>query len=521
MNNSINFTTNLRERQLFLPMDLAKIIPNNDSVRVLNDILEVLDYSVLRKEYSEFGRNPIVNPKVMFKILVYAFMNNIYSSRQIQKACTRDINFMWLLSGSPVPSHNTINRFRSKKLINCMENLFYQLVTKLSQMGEIDFNNLFVDGTKIEANANKYTFKWKKSILKNDEKLDIKIEELLNDFNFRNKTYFSDIYDLRTHIKFEIFEKNILFTNGKGKKKHQLQKDCEIIEEYLKRKRRYKKEIKIFNDRNSYSKTDNDTTFMHLKEDHMRNSQLKPAYNVQIAVNGEYISGVGIYDKRTDCHTLIPFLDNMNIFLPKFKNIVADAGYESEENYVYLRDNNQNAYIKPQTYEREKTRKFKNDISKRENMIYQPHCNEYICHNQRKLKYTNSYNRKTGSGYMKKIDVYECENCQGCNLKMKCTKSKYNKKLHVPQLFIELRKKSYENITENLGIYLRMNRSIQVEGAFGIIKENRKFRQFMLRGSKKVKIEFLLVCMAFNINKLHAKIESNRLEVAFHQKKLC
>ena len=97
---------------------------------------------------------------------------------------------------------------------------------------------------------------------------------------------------------------------------------------------------------------------------------------------------------------------------------------------------------------------------------------------------------------MKKIDVYECENCQGCNLKMKCTKSKYNKKLHVPQLFIELRKKSYENITENLGIYLRMNRSIQVEGAFGIIKENRKFRQFMLRGSKKVKIEFLLVCMA-------------------------
>jgi transposase len=238
MNQLTDFTTNFQERQLFLPMDLAKIIPDNDSVRVLSDILEVLNYSKLMQEYSEFGRNPIVNPKVLFKILVYAFMNNIYSSRQIEKACRRDINFMWLLQGASVPSHNTINRFRSKKLINCMEDLFYQLVTKLSVMGEIDFNNLFIDGTKIEANANKYTFKWKKSILKYDKKLDIKIEELLNDFNFRNKTYFSDIYDLQLHIKSEIFEKNILFTNGKGKKKHQLQKDCELIEEYLKRKSR-------------------------------------------------------------------------------------------------------------------------------------------------------------------------------------------------------------------------------------------------------------------------------------------
>ena len=182
----------------------------------------------------------------------------------------------------------------------------------------------------------------------------------------------------------------------------------------------------------------------------------------------DYIAGAAIYDKRTDFHTLIPLLNNLKIFLPKFKNIVADAVYESEENYVYLKENNQNAYIKPQTYEREKIRKFKNDISsKRENMTYLCHSNEYICHNQRKLKYTTSYNRKTTSGYMKKIDIYECENCQDCNLKTKCTKSKYNKKLHVPQLFIELRKKSLENITENLGIYLRMNRSIQVEGLLG------------------------------------------------------
>ena len=136
------------------------------------------------------------------------------------------------------------------------------------------------------------------------------------------------------------------------------------------------------------------------------------------------------------------------------------------------------------------------------------------------LKYTNSYNRKTESGYVKKINVYECDGCLNCDLKDKCTKSKYNKKLHVPHLFIELREKSYKNITSDLGNYLRMNRSIQVKGAFGVIKENNKFRQFLLRGMKKLKIEFLLICMAFNINKLHMKKENDRLRVAFHQKKL-
>ena len=521
MNQLTNFTTNFQERQLFLPMDLAKIIPYNDSVRVLSNILEVLNYSTLMQEYSKLGRNPVVNPKVLFKILVYAFMNNIYSSRQIEKACKRDINFMWLLQNMPAPSHNTISRFRSKRLANCMEDLFYQLILKLSNIGEIDFNNLFVDGTKIEANANKYTFKWKKSIQKYDKKLDIKIEELLNSFNCRNKTYFSDINKLRLHIKNEIFEANILFTSGKGQKKHSLQKDYEILEEYLKKKREYQNDLKKFNGRNSFSKTDNDATFMHMKEDHMRNSQLKPAYNAQISVSGEYITGAGIYNKRNDYHALIPFLDTLKTYLPLFKNIVADAGYESEENYVYLRDNCQSAYIKPQTYEKGKTRKFKNDISKRENMIYLEQSNEYICHNQRKLKYIYSSNKKTESGYIKKIDVYGCDNCSDCNSKSQCTRSKYNKKLYVPRLFTELREKSYENITSDLGIYLRLNRSIQVEGAFGVIKENRKFRQFLLRGTKKVEIEFLLICMAYNINKLHAKKEKERLGVAFHKKKLC
>ena len=239
MNTQTNFTTNTIERQLFLPMDLAKIIPTNDSVRLLSDILEGLNYSKLMQEYSHFGRSPKVRPKVMFKILVYAFMNNIYSSRQIEKYCSRDINFMWLLEECPPPDHNTISRFRSKKLFNCMEDLFYQLITKLSELSEIDFNNLFVDGTKIEANANKYTYVWKKNVQRNEMNLDNKINDWIVNFNKNFNTHFSNLTQIEKYITKKIKEENVHFIYEKRKRKTELQKIYETLNEYKDKKREY------------------------------------------------------------------------------------------------------------------------------------------------------------------------------------------------------------------------------------------------------------------------------------------
>ncbi len=107
----------------------------------------------------------------MLKILVYANMEGIYSSRKIMSACIRDINFIWLLDGAPAPSYHEIARFRSKRLSECGEELFYGLVQKLHKLGEIKYEHLFVDGTKIEANANKYCFVWRKSTTKYEERL--------------------------------------------------------------------------------------------------------------------------------------------------------------------------------------------------------------------------------------------------------------------------------------------------------------------------------------------------------------
>ena len=438
-----NYSQISENYQLKLPIDLDVLIPEDDSVRLLSLMMEELDYKKLYEAYSQNGRNPAVPPKILFKILIYAYMNDIWSSRKIELACKRDVNFMWLLEGFKAPDHNTIARFRTGRLEPILDDLFNQFIVKLYENNELELKNLFIDGTKIEANANKY---------------------------------------LERQSKYDLYNS-------------------------------------IFNGRNSFSKTDIDATFMHMKDDHMKNAQLKPGYNIQIGVEGEYIVGVDISSERSDQLTFIPFLDKLGESLPaKYENIIADAGYESEENYVYLEENNQKSFIKPQNYENTKSKKFKNNIGKRENMIYNKITDTYTCANNKELKFIATTTRKSKSGYISKAKIYECENCNDCPIKSKCTKAKGNKRIQVSPVFITKRKQSQDNITSEFGILARMNRSIQVEGAFGVIKENHNFRRFLTRGKKNVKVEFLLLALAYNLNKLHHKIQQNRLGVSFYTK---
>ena len=516
--------------QLKLQFDLNILIPEDDSVRLLSLITEELDYTKLEKAYSLKGRNPVVQPKILFQILVYAYMNDIYSSRKIEIACKRDINFMWLLRGQKCPDHNTIARFRTGKLKGVVDDLFNQTIVKLHSLGQIDYENIFIDGTKIESAANKYTFVWKKSISKFEIKLESKIIKLFEDINLEYSKNFSlsmldnKLDSLCLVFKFLIDIKdnsNIEFVYGKGKRKSKLQRFYELISDYICKQNKYNIYNANFDGRNSFSKTDIDATFMHLKEDHMRNSQLKPAYNVQIGVEGEYIVGLDISSERSDQLTLIPFLDKLGESLPaKYKNIVADAGYESEENYVYLDRNNQTSYIKPQIYESMKTRKFKNNISKRENMEYNKEEDTYTCFNNKILRMMNTTTRTSKSGYKAIVNIYECESCANCELKEKCTKAKGNKKISISNKFIDFRNNSTSNITTNFGKLARMNRSIQVEGAFGVLKENHNFRRFLTKGKQNVKIEFTLLCFAYNLNKLHTRIQNNKTGVSFYKKEI-
>jgi len=251
----------------------------------------------------------------------------------------------------------------------------------------------------------------------------------------------------------------------------------------------------LFEGRNSYSKTDTDATFMHMKDDHMRNSQLKPGYNVQIGVESEYVTGIGIFPDRSDTTTLIPFLKNMESHLgAAYENVTTGSGYESEENYIFLEEKKQNYYIKPQTYEKWKKRSFKNDIIKRENILCDKEKDEYTCHNGKRLTPTGTKTKTSATGYISEITIYECEDCSNCQCKSKCTRVQGNRRMQVSKTFDEKRQISYENITSDKGVLLRMNRSIQVEGAFGVLKSDYQFNRFLTRGKSSVKTEFILLC---------------------------
>ena len=507
---------------MVLPIATEILIPADDSVRLLSQLLEELDYRKLYQAYSRNGRNPAVSPKNLFKVLVYGYMSDIITTRALETACRRDINFMWLLQRQKAPDHNTISRFRSGRLNDVVEDLFNQFVLKLHQLGEVAFENIFVDGTKIEACANKYSFVWKKTTIKNEAKLQTKISRLLGSLGYAKEASGPISVECMQSIKDELIKKKdesgIDFVTGKGKHKTQLQRDIEALEECIIKQTKYNHYNSLFDGRNSFSKTDTDATFMHMKEDHMQNTQLKPGYNVQIGVEAEYIVGVDISSERSDHATLIPFLKRMSNAYPiRFRNVVTDAGYESEENYVYLRSNGYAPYIKPQNYEKSKSGRSRN-IGIPENMAYSAEDDTYTCKYGRTLKPIGKAKRQSQTGYSADLTVYECDSCEGCPMKAECTKSLNNKRMKLSRLFMECRTESLVNITSPKGILLRINRSIQVEGAFGVLKEDHGFRRFLLRGKKNVRVEFLLLSLGHNVNKLHNKIQNNRCGMLLHEK---
>lgn len=512
--------------QIKLPLDVEILIPADDPIRLLSAFVEGMELSDLYQTYGRIKKNQ-ATPRQLFKIMVYASMNRIYSSRDIETACRRDINFMYLLEGKPAPDHATFARFISLHFAQCSKKTLAEVSKLLYSLGEISGKSIFIDGTKIESVANKYTFVWKKAITKNQAKLFDKIlvfvEECENLYGFRiaynGKVSLHTLKKLRKKLCRIRQEEGIVFVHGTGRRKTYLQKSLETLETYIAKLKEYNKKLYVCGDRNSYSKTDPDATFMRMKEDAMLNGQLKPAYNLQHGVDSEYITWLDISPRPTDTRTLIPFLKDMELYLPfKYQEIVADAGYESEENYLFLEENGQLAYIKPQNYEISKTRKYRQDIGRMENMKYDEKADCYYCKNGQMLTVQYEKREKTASGYRRTVTVYRSNGCSGCPFKTDCIKGNNcktpmedrQKILYVSKKMKEKRQETLERITSVYGTQLRMNRSIQAEGSFANIKEDMEFRRYLYRGNANVTAQSILLAIGYNINKLHHKIQAGR-----------
>ena len=547
-------------------------LPDDDPVYTLKKVMEDLNFSGLLANCSDKGRTGY-NPIMMYAVITYANMRGIRSIDRIVDLCERDIAFIWLTRGKK-PKRDAFYEFKGKKLTSdILDDLNYQFMRRLQKEGLVTLKELFIDGTKIEANANRYTFVWRGSINYHLAGLLDSIDKLYSDYNsFLQDNGFGEKYELGNAQMFvidgidkvrDIIEKNrkrkitkhkklsnnciieidncsplellklqknlmaiadgedIAFVNGKGKRKPKLQQLYEELEHCGQRLMGYKECFKIMGkDRNSYSKTDLEATFMRMKEDHMLNGQLKPAYNVQIAVENYFIVHGYVSNDRTDYNTLIPVLEkHKKVFGEVLEEVTADSGYCSEKNLLYLKENKIDSYIKLQDHEKRKTRAYSKDIGKYYNMKTTVFEDEqvYICHDGRELRHINTEKKKQ-NGYTQTYEVYGCFDCSGCEHKPKCL-YKYNpdkdvdknKVMKINEVWEELREKSHANIQSEKGILKRQIRSIQTEGHFGDIKENEDFRRFNYRSSDKVYKEFMLFAIGRNINKyhrfLHAKLK--------------
>lgn len=519
-----NYSLNQSGYQLKLPLNIETIIPEDDSVRLLSQFVEAMDLTDL---YSTYERINSVSPRTLLKIVLYSYMNGDYSSRSMEQNCKRDINFMFLLEGAPAPDHATFARFRSIHFAPCAKRILAEMSNALFDMGEISGETIFIDGTKIEAAANKYTFVWKKAVTKNQAKLLIKLADFVAECEqlyglkivYGNTIKISHVKKLRKKLYALKQIEHVVFVHGIGKRKSPLQKSIETLEDYLRRLKDYNQKIHICGERNSYSKTDHDATFMRMKEDAMGNGQLKPAYNLQHGVDSEYITWLTVGPQPTDTTTLIPFLKDADAHLKfKYKNITADAGYESEENYMFLEKNGQLSYIKPSNYEISKTRKYKHNIGKLENMKYDTQADVYTCRNGKRLKAESIRHSKSKTGYVSEKTIYKCEDCKECPYKGECIKGnncktpleERTKILQVAKTFLKYRQEDLKRILSEEGILFRTNRSIQAEGSFGDLKQDMQFRRYLSKGTANVLAESILLAMARNINKLHNKIQKGK-----------
>ena len=497
---------------ILFPQRIDRDIAENDPVRIISAIVDSINLDNFKKLYKGTGRCPY-HPKMMLKVIIYAYMNNIYSCRKIEKLLSRDIHYIWL-AGYEKPDFITINRFRNR-VKDEINNVFTQLVLILAERGFVTLDVEYIDGTKIESKANKYTFVWRKTVEKNRAKLMDKIRVLLQQVDEaiaqdksaeENTVEFtpavlSDICDeLRTAI-----EQSPKPQGKEEKEKHrQAKRRLKELEQHRDKLSEYDQRLEQIGERNSMSKTDPDATFMHMKEDAMNNGQTKPGYNLQISAENQFITDFALFPNPTDTLTLIPFF---NSFLDRYAHLpstaVADSGYGSEENYRFMDEVGMEAYVKYNRFHIEQRSRYKPNPFHRDNFYYNEAGDYYVCPMGQHMTRIGTSHSKTASGYRSESARYRAQNCRGCPLRCMCYKAKNDRRtIEVNHRLNRYKKKALELLTSEDGLKHRGRRCIEPEAVFGQMKYNMAYRRFRHFGKDKVAMDFAFFAIAFNLKKM-------------------
>lgn len=509
-------TKSYNNKRLFLTVNPNEDIAENDPVRVVDAIVEGLDLREFKKLYHAKGRCPY-HPKMMLKIILYAYMNNIYSCRKMERAVQRDIHYIWL-AAQEQPDFVTINRFRNrvKKEIN---NIFTQVVLVLADKGFITLDVEYIDGTKIESKANKYTFVWRKTVEKNRAKLQEKIRVLLgqiDDAVAQDKAAETDKVDftpdtltsLITELQDSLSAEPESVDKERQKRRREKKRLVKELEKHRDKLDEYDGRLEQIGERNSMSKSDPDATFMRMKEDAMNNGQTKPGYNLQISAENQFITDYALFPNPTDTLTLIPFL---NSFPDRYGHLpsiaVTDSGYGSEENYRFMAEAGIEAYVKYNRFHLEQHPRYKPNPFNHDNFHYNAAEDYYVCPMGQHMTRIGTSHLKTSSGYRSENARYRAQNCNGCPLRGLCYKAKGDRRtIEVNHRLNGYKRKARELLTSEEGLKHRGRRCVEPEAVFGQMKFNMAYRRFRHFGKDKVTMDFAFFAIAFNIKKMCSKI---------------
>jgi len=511
--NRVTFKPYTMEQPALLPPTLDELVPKEHLVRVVNQTIEELNIDPLLRKYKGGGTSSY-HPKMMLKVLVYAYTQKIYTSRKIAKALRENIQCMWI-SGGNRPDFRTINRFRGSVLREVVGEVFTSVIEYLIEKKYVKLENYFIDGTKIESSANKYQWVWAKSTTNYKKHLQEKIKVLLDEIELENEKEEEEYGDddleemggKNDDVDGKQLREMIDKLNQRLKEQPEDKKLAKAVKtletNYLPREEKYESQENILAGRKSYAKTDHDATFMRMKEDHMLNGQLKPGYNIQMGTENQFIVGFSIHQRPGDTACLISHLEEVKQQLGTLpKRIVADAGYGSEENYNYLEKEKLENFVKFNTFHKEQKRSWQKQRFRVENWKYEQERDEYLCPGNKRLTFRRELNKKTDLEYLSRIREYECQNCSDCPMKSECTRAAGNRRIQISPKLNLYREQARTNLLSDQGRRLSTQRNVDVESVFGQLKHNWGFRRFYLKGKDKVRTEWGLLSIAHNIAKL-------------------
>lgn len=521
-NTNINYTP----RQLKLPLEIEKLIDISDPVYTFCEVMDHIDLSryFVVKGYKT-GR-PRCDAQKLLKVILFAFMERGFCSlRDIEKSCKNDIRYLYLLDGMKAPSFATFGNLIRNELSESIEQIFQDINTYIFKKDHVDLEHVYIDGTKIEANANRYTWVWKNSCTKNRRKVFDKISGLIDAMNQTVLGYLGIKLEKREEYAIEyvselleLYKKGTAldesaFVSGQGHRKSIQQKQYQELQGYLERLKTYARHIEICGDeRNSYSKTDHDATFMRIKRDYMGNDQLLPAYNFQAAICDEYIAVMDIRSYASDMECFVPLMEKFYKtygHYPKYP--VADAGYGSYNNYLYCEEHGMQKYMKFTMFKKETKDKRYHENPYRAVNFKRDEGGNLMCPNGKRFHFKYKQHVKRNQ-YGRTEEVYECESCEECPHKSECCPKTFgNRTIRINRELTAIHQEVISNLESVHGALLRMNRSIQSEGTFGIIKWDKSYKRLFRRGKKNVILELTLISCGFNLYKYHNKKQRKEL----------